>query len=495
MGVERELKCQISSAELSAFKRDALLQKVRPRLIHLHSVYFDTPDQSLRRSGFVLRVRKENDRFIQTVKATHAQMLRAEWNCTLTKNKPSFASLKDTPLRDILSKAKIRRDLQVIFATHVERHVWQIEWQGAQIEVALDEGAILANAYQLPVCEIEFELKSQGGLAPLFSLAQEFSKRYALRLSTISKDDRGQRLADGLIHQPFKVGAPIMSRNQLALDAFQTIVFNCLQHFEWNAHVLIATGDVEATHQARIAIRRLRSALWFFKPLLATSFAAPMRDELCWLSAQLGAARDLDVFWQLHVQPLLERGTVGGAQALNLIVQNKRAKAYEDLRAALNSARLRTLLFELAEPRAHAAPLDRFLKRRVSARLRQLIKQGKNLRHLTAPQRHRLRINAKKLRYCAEFFGSLLETKKVRARQIALINALSVLQDTLGREQDSQNAHHQLAQMAQLDSDNCALVFAAGMAAGVALNFDLDACLGQANLAYQCMRRIKPLWA
>ncbi len=50
-----------------------------------------------------------------------------------------------------------------------------------------------------------------------------------------------------------------------------------------------------ALHQMRIALTRLRTAISFFSPMVTDSQQTRIRDELKWLNAHLGAARDLDV--------------------------------------------------------------------------------------------------------------------------------------------------------------------------------------------------------
>ncbi|MDR0360825.1 MAG: CHAD domain-containing protein, partial [bacterium] len=54
-------------------------------------------------------------------------------------------------------------------------------------------------------------------------------------------------------------------------------------------------GDPEDVHQARVAVRRLRSDLRTFSPLLAAEWTAELRDELRWLGGELGAVRDAEV--------------------------------------------------------------------------------------------------------------------------------------------------------------------------------------------------------
>ena len=51
----------------------------------------------------------------------------------------------------------------------------------------------------------------------------------------------------------------------------------------------------DALHRMRVATRRLRSALTTFGPLLNRELTDPLRDELRWLAAVLGAARDAEV--------------------------------------------------------------------------------------------------------------------------------------------------------------------------------------------------------
>ncbi len=51
----------------------------------------------------------------------------------------------------------------------------------------------------------------------------------------------------------------------------------------------------DALHKMRVATRRLRSALTTFRPLLERERTDPLRDELRWLAAVLGAARDAEV--------------------------------------------------------------------------------------------------------------------------------------------------------------------------------------------------------
>jgi CHAD domain-containing protein len=55
----------------------------------------------------------------------------------------------------------------------------------------------------------------------------------------------------------------------------------------------------------------------------------------------------------------------------------------------------------------------------INFRWRKVHKKGKALAQLDATSRHKLRIQAKKLRYAAEFFASLFSTKRALKRRYA----------------------------------------------------------------------------
>src|SRR5215472_8670210 len=54
-------------------------------------------------------------------------------------------------------------------------------------------------------------------------------------------------------------------------------------------------GDPDAVHDARVAVRRLRSTLRTFRPLLPAADLDSIRAELRWLGASLGQVRDAQV--------------------------------------------------------------------------------------------------------------------------------------------------------------------------------------------------------
>jgi CHAD domain-containing protein len=63
---------------------------------------------------------------------------------------------------------------------------------------------------------------------------------------------------------------------------------------------------------------------------------------------------------------------------------------------------------------------------------KRLKRRGRGLANLDDEHRHRVRIEAKKLRYASEFFGALYVDRRARRRRKAFLGALEQLQDHLG---------------------------------------------------------------
>ena len=74
------------------------------------------------------------------------------------------------------------------------------------------------------------------------------------------------------------------------------MVFTCIAHLQANERGLLETDDAEYLHQARVALRRLRSALSVFNRAFPRASFEQQIAELRWLGGFLGPARDWDVF-------------------------------------------------------------------------------------------------------------------------------------------------------------------------------------------------------
>lgn len=171
----------------------------------LVNIYYDTPDAALNRQREALRVRQAGDRFIQTLK-TQGDFVggahrRQEWEWPVPSGDLSFALLADTPLADGVNLA----DLRPVFETSFERQVVMLGEGETSIEVAIDRGQIVSGTRQLPLNELELELKA-GDSAALLAWAKKLAEQVPVFLNLVSKAEQGYYLAG--LHEPDFPGQP-----------------------------------------------------------------------------------------------------------------------------------------------------------------------------------------------------------------------------------------------------------------------------------------------
>lgn len=403
-----------------------------------HSVYFDTDDGDLHKAGLSLRVRQIGDRRIQTVKASAnaaaGLFSRDEWEREIASNVPEL----DGGLADLIH-SRVGHDigpLRPLFATSVVRSSRCQVKDGASIEMVADFGSVFAGERNAPICEIEMELRA-GEPAALFALARKLDAHVALRLGVRTKSERGYRLAAGKQAAPVKAELVALAEEMNAAAVFQTIAGGCIRHFRLNEDLVISAGDAEAVHQARVALRRLRTAISIFKPMLARPQTLWLGGEIKWIMGLLGEVRNLDVVIERSDEPALRRR-----------LRVARRRAIGEAVEALESRRFRQLMIDLAEWIAVGGWLDtspaelreqpaREMAGEVMERLwRRLRRKGRHLTALDEESLHNVRILAKKARYAAEFFSDLLPRARARKLRKAFLAALEDLQSHLGHLND-----------------------------------------------------------
>ncbi|HEY5722882.1 MAG TPA: CHAD domain-containing protein [Allosphingosinicella sp.] len=447
---EIELKLELASSDARRLGRLPALKGRSAPPVGLRAVYYDTPRGILRRAGYSLRVRRSGDLWLQTLKhrANGDGILfdRNEWEKKVAGMKPDFRALGSTPLARLLSGRSLRKLLAPRFEVQVERRSWTVRRGASEIEVVLDEGEAVAGGRSERVCEVELELK-QGDKSALFDLAREFADAIPLRIGVRSKAERGYALANGRSARAGRAtkAEPLgLEPGMPVAEAFASVVTNCLRHFRMNERAVERERDPDALHQARVAMRRLRSAMSLFRPAVAGAEHERIGAEFRWFTGHLGTARNLDVF----TARLPSRFGVFQSAAeirLRAALADRRMRAWHKAVEVVGSARLRRLLLDLVawvetgdwRLRAQAAaPIDAFAGSQVSKRWTKVRKHGAGLGDLDEERLHDLRIHVKKLRYAEEFFVGLAPSAEDRERRRSAIAALSELQDSLGAIND-----------------------------------------------------------
>jgi triphosphatase len=272
--------------------------------------------------------------------------------------------------------------------------------------------------------------------------------------------------------------------------------------------------DPEGLHQMRVALRRLRAAISLFSDMLPDPQSDALKAELKWIMGELGPARELDIFLKRVVKPVADRKGPGIA-VLSRELRKRRADAFARAQAAVESARFRALVFDTAawieagdwtrNPNDLAGMLrDRAITPAAADELRRrwksILKRGNRLAALDPQRQHKLRIQAKKLRYAAEFFAGAFPRKKSARRREAFVAALEQLQDALGDLNDiavHEEMSKRLLEGAAADGKRrggrAKKAFAAGRLSGRE-EARIAAVLKDAECAYAAFAGAKPFW-
>ncbi|MCW2243656.1 CYTH and CHAD domain-containing protein [Azospirillum canadense] len=442
-----------------------------PVVRHLHTVYFDTPDLRLYANGVALRVRREDGRFIQTLKTVNsatsgdsaAVAVRKEWDWTIAGAEPDLTPLEAEGVA-VLVPADARGALVPLFTTEFQRTTLLFRPDTlTAIELAVDEGRITAGNACAPISEVELELKA-GRVGRLFDAALALQRSVPARIGTESKAEVGYRLVTGRLPTPVLPEPLGLSPVTTVAEAYRHIVRHCLRQLLANEACALAGGDVEGLHQMRVALRRLRTAIRLFRPLVGKPEACHAGDGIRWFIGQLGPAREWDVLLSNVIAPLAASDKApDGLPALADAVRQARRAPAEDAVRAIQSPRCTGLILALgawledgrwhsgADP-ALRAQLDRPMASLSGAWLAvqhaKAVKAGKDLSDRDGDEagaaRDRLRRRLRKLRYTVEFFRGLY----AESATLPFIGALEAMLDALDADHDAAVARNLLRQLA-----------------------------------------------
>lgn len=462
----------------------------------LVSTYFDTPHQTLRKAGVSLRIRQANGKRVQTLKRGDG-FAREEHEAALAPDHPGLdlsavTSLVPATMHDLLAP---------VFDVKVRRRQRQVRLDGAEIELALDEGEIQGGQSVKAICELELELKS-GRPEALFELARDLGRTAPLYRSFDGKATQGRALVDGALLEPRRSDKARLSREADVAGGFQSIARNALSQIAANAVILREAPSPGAVHQIRVGARRLKSALSAFKPILDGDGAGRLKAELDWLGEACADARALDVLLAETIEPARASNrwtqSAVGLSDLAETIEAARGRAHAKTAAMVASARFRALVLDaeawietgawladkLHKDQREGA-VTPFAARALDKRLKKLAKAGRDLTGADDEARHRARILAKKLRYASEAFAPLFDDKAGQR----FIKRLKELQDELGALNDEAGL---AALFAEQPLDGQAL-FAAGRLVGEA-GVRKRRRIRKAARAFDSLLDLTPFW-
>jgi CHAD domain-containing protein len=199
------------------------------------------------------------------------------------------------------------------------------------------------------------------------------------------------------------------------------------------ASALKKGADVEELHKLRVALRRLRTLLWAYRPMLDANFDNGQREILKSLATAAGNTRD----WDILIDLIKERSD----QPLLKAFEKNREETAKKSREALSNSNIEKVLRASVkeatrelETSSSGTPLKSFARKRVKAAQKQL---RKRMVHADSASRsdyasyHEVRKAGKKVRYLIEFFDPLLGKRQRKG-----LKKLTRLQKRLGALND-----------------------------------------------------------
>jgi CHAD domain-containing protein len=213
------------------------------------------------------------------------------------------------------------------------------------------------------------------------------------------------------------------------------------------ASSLDAGANAEKLHELRVALRRMRTLLWAYRPILDEGFDTQQRAILKFLANAAGHTRDWDI--------LIERVQKHGDPALLDAFRRHRDDAAAKSRETIEEAKLKKTLHDAASEAnrelntsAHRTDLTRFARKRVSVAQRQLKKRMRRASKARKPDYaayHEVRKAGKKVRYLIEFFEPILGKKQRKGlkqlkrlqKRLGVLNDVVTSRNLLSTHRDS----------------------------------------------------------
>jgi CHAD domain-containing protein len=295
---------------------------------------------------------------------------------------------------------------------------------------------------------------------------------------------------------PVSARQPLLDTLVPAGEALRVILFETLAQVNANVPVVVEARNSEGLHQLRVGLRRLRTALKLTRSPSLTELDARAKVFI----NLVGTARDLDVFLdELFVPAVTELGSRRGFDVLTARAERLRDGAWQIAVAQIASPEFRQFDEDVAaaarsvtwtsEPKTigDMAPpvLDRALRRAK--------KRGRHFRELAPPERHRLRIALKKLRYASEFFTPLYPQNAVKR----WIEPLKELQDMLGHLNDVAQVRGVVGRLLIGEAESASLQADLSHAAGLLQGFHQarsGAFIHKTCKRWKAFRATEPFW-
>ena len=417
--------------------------------------YFDTRDWSVLRAGWACRSRTRNGDSRLMLKSMGEQVGSVFHR----------EEIEQPQAGEVLADLTKGEECSELFTVESRRTVYEVSVPGKRdctLEIDLDRSCIQAEKhYHKALGRIEFmELEFEGDADEVERLADMLSHESSLVPSQMSKFERGIQaagykitLADEFAHLPKPtMKSPILDLVYWYLGQ-QFDALRLQRPRAWEGL------DPEGIHKMRVATRRLRASLRAFRDVLPEYAFGQLEPEVKWLASVLGDARDADVCEMSAEQyksavvdlpesalaPYIERMRQTTLDTHAALIDALSGLRYAELIGSLNAFINVGLEEDHSDVERVKDCEDRFVDKEMSRTLKRARKVSKK----PSPRKlHKLRIQAKRLRYLLEVFFEVNPQKWT-----PMIEALEEFQEVIGLHQDSVTAIGRLSDYLAIAED------------------------------------------
>lgn len=450
-----------------------------PESHHLVARYFDTDDFRLAGRSITFRRREGGEDAGWHVKIPAGQDAKKELRAPLDE-----ATEPPVQLTELVAGCLRGRPLSPVATLETHRTVVRLlDAEGRMLAEVADDavsGEVLATDDPAITTwrEIEVELGPAGSPELLKAVGKRLRLSGGRRAGSHSKLGRLLETHGAVPAAPAtRPSAGPETAGEVAI-AYLAAQIDALAAYDPKARL----AEYDAVHRMRVAVRRMRSVLKSYGPVLDRAQTDSLQPELKWLADSLGEVRDLEVLRKRFSERLLDLPAEVSRHRgwLDAMAAQER-EAYRRLNADLTGRRYFDLLDALdhlmAEPpytgragldAAHEVP------RLVIRAWHRLARAYELIAGLDDPAeidlaRHEARKDAKRARYAAEAAAAVLGRPAARVAKQA-----KMIQEVLGGYQDGVIAQERLGQAAAAAAPE--ELFILGMLSGI------EHCAAQAAL-------------
>ena len=191
MGIEFELQYRATPGMLDKLREEFSEDS---RSIAMETTYYDTPDGALSALRYTLRRRMENGISVCTLKTPAEAQGRQEYEVLSTSIEDALERLGSQSGIDLI--ALTEEGLVPVCGARFTRVAKDISVSNTTVELAMDKGVLIGGGKEVPLYEVEVELKS-GSRETAKLYAAQLALRYNLIPEAGSKFRRALALSRG----------------------------------------------------------------------------------------------------------------------------------------------------------------------------------------------------------------------------------------------------------------------------------------------------------